>query len=213
MFLVTFNPSPEPIQPTHDMNQAIQNIERAPYVVWSAHFCGIFFLPLPDPLHLLAPLCTCSVWSFTLETAVTSMWARTLVEFTTSLAMVGDPYHDTTLQILKMKVHWFCVYTCLVEDKGVLNACTWPQLVVVLVDWIYVRYFNTCKWNPGAYVHLHDIVRVLCHDTCVFPCEPVGLLMSFHRCSLWCSLPEFLSPTTRSLPGWLFWRLPQTIPH
>ena len=33
MFLTTFNPSPEPIQPTHDMNQAIQNIEGAPYVV------------------------------------------------------------------------------------------------------------------------------------------------------------------------------------
>ena len=160
MFLVTFNPSPEPIQPTHDMNQAIQNIERAPYVVWSVHFCHIFFLPWPDPLHLLAPLCKCSVWSFTLETAAISMWAQTLVKFTTSPAMVGDQYHDTTLQ---MKVHWFCVhvYTCLVEDKSILNMY---MTTIYLVGWNYVRNLNTGKTAcfilcglAIVYIHVNEI--------------------------------------------------------
>jgi hypothetical protein len=65
-----------------------------------------------DRLHLLPPPFVCSVWSSILETAATSMWARTLVESTMSLAMAGDPYQDTTLQTSEMTVHVYDVHAC-----------------------------------------------------------------------------------------------------
>ena len=41
---------------------------------------------------------------------------------------------------------------------------------------VYI-YTCTCNWNPSAlYIHFHDIVRMLCHDTCIlFPYKSVGV--------------------------------------
>ena len=64
-------------------------------------------------MHLLPPPSVCSVWSSILETAVTSTWALILVESTTSPATAGDLYQDSTLQPLKMKVHYVHVITLL----------------------------------------------------------------------------------------------------
>ena len=72
-----------------------------------------YVLFMIDRLRLLPPPSMCSVWSSILETAVTSTWALTLVESTTSPATAGDPYRDSTLQPLKMKVHYVHAVTLL----------------------------------------------------------------------------------------------------